>query len=210
MHKDDLVAFEERIKTLFEAGKIRAPVHLSGGNEDALLAVFKAYRPGDWIFSTWRNHYHWLLSGRDPGELERQILSGDSMSVFGDRFFTSSIVGGNAPIALGVALALKIKQGKTVEGRASAQTGEATAGNRPPKVWCFLGDMAASGGLARECLRYAEGHDLPITYVIEDNDLSVTTETQKVWGTEKKKKDRRYKYKRRYPHAGTGKFIEFD
>ena len=55
MHKDDLIAFEERIKMLFEAGKIRAPVHFSGGNEANLLAVFKAYQAGDWIFSTWRN-----------------------------------------------------------------------------------------------------------------------------------------------------------
>ncbi len=198
MKKEDLVAFEERIKTLFEAGHIRAPVHLSGGNEAALIDIFKKYQPGDWIFSTWRNHYHWLLSGRDPQELERQILAGDSMSVFDDRFFTSSIVGGNAPIALGVALALKLKKER--------------AAVDPPAcmVWCFIGDMAASGGLAQECVQYAEGHNLPVTYIIEDNGFSVTTDTREVWGTGKTVKIRRYEYDRQYPHAGTGKFVDFD
>jgi pyruvate dehydrogenase E1 component alpha subunit len=77
-------------------------------------------------------------------------------------------------------------------------------------VWCFLGDMAASGGLAQECLQFAEGHDLPITYVIEDNGLSVTTDTRNVWGTGRTGKTRRYEYERRFPHAGTGKYVEFD
>lgn len=198
MRKKGLISFEGRIKQLFEKGTIRAPIHLSGGNEDALIEIFKDYREGDWIFSTWRNHYHWLLSGRDPGALERQILAGDSMSVFDDRFFTSSIVGGIAPVALGVALAVRLK-GKDV-GKGMAH----------PHVWCFLGDMAASGGLASECVRYAQGHDLSVTYVVEDNGLSVTTDTARVWGKKRKKKVRRYEYKRRYPHAGTGKHVKFD
>jgi pyruvate dehydrogenase E1 component alpha subunit len=198
MRKKELIDFEERIKTLFERGKIRAPIHLSGGNEDALIEIFKDYHEGDWIFSTWRNHYHWLLSGRDPGELERQIMAGDSMSVFDARFFTSSIVGGNAPIALGVALAIRLKGSSVGKGPAH------------PRVWCFLGDMAASGGLAGECIRYAQGHDLPVTYVIEDNGLSVTTDTAGVWGKKKKKKARCYEYKRKHPHAGTGKHVKFD
>lgn len=203
MQKKDLIDFENRIKKLYEEGKIRAPVHLSGGNEDALINVFKDYQKGDWIFSTWRNHYHWLLSGRDPQELERQILAGDSMSVYDDRFFTSSIVGGNAPIALGVALAMKLKQ----EGRVPELPQETFS---PARVWCFIGDMSASCGLVKECVRYAEGHDLPITYVVEDNGLSVTTETEAVWGKAKGKKTAGYCYERKYPHAGTGKYVTFE
>ncbi|MFO8049597.1 MAG: thiamine pyrophosphate-dependent enzyme [Desulfosudaceae bacterium] len=210
MRKKELQAFEERIKNLFEEGKIRAPVHLSGDNEEALMEIFREYQPGDWIFSTWRNHYHWLLSGRDPRELERQILAGDSMSVYDDRFFTSSIVGGTAPIALGVALALKLKQAGAAAEDSPEEPETERAGRSHARVWCFLGDMAAAGGLARECIRYAEGHDLPIRYIIEDNGLSVTTETEKVWGTGRESKTRRYQYKRRYPHAGTGRYVDFD
>lgn len=205
MQKKDIIAFENRIKALYEAGKIRAPIHLSGGNEDQLIKLFKKYDKSDWIFSTWRNHYHWLLSGRDPKRLEEQIVAGDSMAVCDDRFFTSAIVGGNAPVALGVALALKLKRDK-----AAVKSGKKnTKASAHPKVWCFLGDMGAACGISYESMKYASGHDLPITFVIEDNGLSVTTDTKKVWGTKKKKKTIVYKYKRQYPHAGIGKHVLF-
>lgn len=210
MRKKDLQEFEARIGAWFEAGQIRAPVHLSGDNEEALMEIFQEYRPGDWIFSTWRNHYHWLLSGRNPAELERQIRAGDSMSVFGERFFTSSIVGGIAPIALGVALALKLKRQGAAKEKPSSTTEADDSQESSCRVWCFLGDMAAAGGLATECIRYAEGHDLPIRFVIEDNGLSVTTETAKAWGAQGQKKTGRYQYRRKYPHAGTGKYVVFD
>jgi len=155
-----------------------------------LIEIFKRYQADDWIFSTWRNHYHWLLSGRDPDELKKQIIEGHSMHVFDDKFFTSAIVGGIAPIAVGVALALK-KQ------------------NSPNRVWCFLGDMGSMTGLARESIRYACGHDLPVIFVIEDNGLSVKTNTQEAWGQADTEKAMRYKYERKYPHAGCGVFVLF-
>ncbi len=209
MQKKDIIAFEDRIKALYEQGKIRAPIHLSGGNEDQLIKLFKKYDKSDWIFSTWRNHYHWLLSGRDPKRLEEQIVAGDSMAVCDDRFFTSAIVGGNAPVALGVALALKLKREKNVQKAAQGANKKKNKNPAHPKVWCFLGDMGASCGISKECMRYAAGHDLPITYVIEDNGLSVTTDTKKVWGTKKGTKCLVYKYKRQYPHAGIGKHVLF-
>lgn len=190
MNKKELIKFEEEIAKLYEQAKIRAPIHLSGGNEDKLIKIFKEHKEGDWIFSTYRNHYHWLLSGRDPEELKRQILDGQSMHVFGDKFFTSAIVGGVAPIALGVAVALKIK-------------------NSPHKVWCFIGDMAGESGIVDECIKYAKGHNLPVSFVIEDNDYSVRALTRETWGRGRTRVNRRYKYKRQYPHAGTGKYVMF-
>ena len=190
MNSRELIEFEKKIADLYEAGKIKAPIHLAGINEKQLIKVFKKVKPNDWIFSTWRNHYHWLLSGRSLMDLRDQILEGHSMHVFGNKFFTSAIVGGISPIAVGVAYALKKKRSKD-------------------KVWCFVGDMAASGGLFHESVQYASGHDLPITFVIEDNGLSVETDTKEVWGKGKKKKIIRYKYCRRYPHAGTGTFVLF-
>lgn len=190
MNKQNLINFENNIADFFEEGQIKGPIHLSGTNEKRLIKIFKKIKPNDWIFSTWRNHYHWLLSGRCDLELQDKILAGHSMHIYNDKFFTSAIVGGIAPIALGVAYALKRKKSKD-------------------KVWCFVGDMAASGGLFHECVQYAQGHDLPITYVIEDNGLSVKTDTKKVWGKGKKKKIIRYYYKRKWPHAGIGKFVLF-
>ncbi|HOD13071.1 MAG TPA: thiamine pyrophosphate-dependent enzyme [Candidatus Omnitrophota bacterium] len=209
MRKEELMAFEERIKETYEDGKIHAPIHLSGGNEDQLIDLFKGYNSRDWIFSTWRNHYHWLLSGRSPQELERQIVAGDSMAVCDERFFTSAIVGGNAPIALGVALAIKLKKERFAHYKTQGLSDKPVEDLPHPKVWCFMGDMGASCGIALECFRYAEGHDLPIAYIVEDNGLSVTTDTKKVWGTKKEKKCHRYEYKRKYPHAGTGKHVLF-
>lgn len=182
--------FEKDIADIFKSGKIKAPIHLAGGNELQLKRIFKDYKKGDWIFSTWRSHYHWLLSGRGPQELINQIMDGYSMSVFGNKFFTSSIVAGNAPIALGVAMALKRK----------GESGH---------VWCFLGDMGARCGLSMECMEYAKGHDLPITYVIEDNNRSVVTKTDEIWGMGKKNKVIKYKYKPTYPHAGIGEKVLF-
>jgi pyruvate dehydrogenase E1 component alpha subunit len=190
MDKQQLIDFETDIATIYQTGKIKAPVHLAGGNEDALLEIFKDYIQGDWVFSTWRSHYHWLLSKHDPEELKRQILEGKSMHVFGDKFFTSSIVGGITPIALGVAQALKMKGSLN-------------------KVWCFLGCMAVSGGLASECIRYARGHSLPIIFVVEDNNMSVRAKTRETWGLNKTCDLRVYKYERKYPHAGSGVYVMF-
>jgi pyruvate dehydrogenase E1 component alpha subunit len=109
------------------------------------------------------------------------------MHIFGNRFFTSAIVGGVVPIALGVARALALK-GST------------------EKVFCFLGDMAASGGLFSECIRYAIGWDLPIQYVILDNGMSVRANTSAVWGLRKgKDKVIECRYRRLYQHAGSSK-----
>ena len=99
MNKKDLLKFTEDIKEIYEAGKIHAPIHLSGTNEKQLIKVFKDIKKADWIFGTWRSHYLWLLSGRSPKELKKQIVDGHSMHVYGNRFFTSAIVAGIAPIA---------------------------------------------------------------------------------------------------------------
>ncbi len=187
MNKQTLIEFSKKIADLYNQGKIKSPIHLSGGNEDELIKIFKKVGKEDWIFSTHRSHFHWLLSGRSSDVLYKLILDGHSMHIFDNKFFTSAIVSGVAPIALGVAKALAMKGSKD-------------------KVWCFLGDMSGSGGLVYECIKYAEGFDLPITYVIEDNEFSVNALTSKTWGNKKgKNKVITYSYKRTYQHAGSTK-----
>ena len=61
--KESLIAFEEDIKAEFLAAKIHAPVHLAGGNEEQLIRIFKEVNEEDWLFLTYRNHYHCLLKG---------------------------------------------------------------------------------------------------------------------------------------------------
>ncbi len=190
MNKEDLIKFTDEIKVLWETGKIKAAIHLSGNGADNLIEIFKSYKKGDWIFSTWRSHWHWLLSRRSSEELKKQILTGKSMHIYGDRFFTSSIVGGITPIALGVAWGLKLDKS-------------------PNQVWCFIGDAAFECGITKECIRYAQGHKLPIKFVVEDNGLCVNAKTQKIWGLGTKSKVIKYKYNRRFPHAGTGEYVMF-
>ena len=187
----ELIAFEQDIAECFERGEIKGPIHLSGGNEKALIRIFKNVQREDWVFSTWRNHLHALLHGVAPEKLKAHILNGPSMNInFPEhRFVTSAIVGGIAPIACGVAAGIKLAGGKE-------------------KVWCFVRDMAASIGIFYEARKYAAKQDLPITFVIENNGLSTNTPTTKTWGGNKKEeKVHIYSYTRRWPHVGVGKWV---
>ena len=194
MTKKELIDFELDIKTIYESGKIKAPIHLSGGNEDELIKIFKDVQEDDWVFSSWRNHYHALLHGIDKNILKDLIVRGKSMSVYSDKpkFYSSSIVGGTLPIALGVAKSIKLK-------------GETN------KVWCFIGDMTFETGLFYETYKYAKNLSLPIKFVVEDNALSTNTPTEETWGGKRDIPDDviYYKYKRTYPHHGTGNWVLF-
>ena len=194
MTKKELIDFELDIKAIYESGKIKAPIHLSGGNENELIKIFKDVQEDDWVFSSWRNHYHALLHGIDKNILKDLIVRGKSMSVYSDKpkFYSSSIVGGTLPIALGVAKSIKLK-------------GEVN------KVWCFIGDMTVETGLFYETYKYAKNLSLPIKFVVEDNGLSTNTPTEDTWGGKRDIPDDviYYKYKRTYPHHGTGNWVLF-
>ena len=196
--KQNLLDFETDIKNNYGQGKIRAPVHLCGGNEDAIIEVFKQVKKNDWVFSTHRSHYHALLKSKNPEWLKNEIFAKRSSHINSKKhkIFTSAIVGGILPIALGTAMAIKRKRHKE-------------------KVWCFVGDMASEMGIFYEYLKYAEGEKLPITFIIEDNGFGVYTPTRKVWKEKwflenlTNSKVIYYKYKRIYPHYGIGKWIVF-
>lgn len=191
--KRALIDFETEIAELYKAGKIKAPIHLSKGNEEPLIDIFRNIQPEDWIFSTWRSHYHALLKGIDPEWLKKEIIERRSIHIINPEhnFYSSAIVAGNLPIALGTAYALKLK--KSENG-----------------VWVFSGDMAAKTGAFHEATKYAQGHDLPIKFVVEDNSWSVDTPTQEVWDPENAQgKVMRYKYERGYPHHGSGVWVNF-
>lgn len=191
--KKKLMAFEEDIENEFLAAKIRAPVHLSRGNENQLIKIFQQIKDTDWVFSNHRSHYHALLHGIPAEWLKEQILLGRSMHINSKEhcFMTSSIVNGCVPIAVGVAMALK-RKGST------------------KSVWCVVGDMAASVGSFYENAKYAFRNDLPIKFVIEDNGFSTNTPTEEAWGEcSGKARIIRYVYEREYPHINVNSWVQF-
>ncbi len=192
MSRERLIAFEEEIAALFNAGQIPYPVHLSNGNEDALIEIFQEIYPNDWVLGSWRSHYQCLLKGVPTEELKAAILEGRSMALcFPEyRILSSAIVGGVVPIALGIAMQIHREGGAE-------------------RVWCFLGDMTAETGIAHESMKYARNHDLPIEWVVEDNGLSVCTDTKEAWGGVSETPGIRYAYKSKFPHAGAGVRVQF-
>lgn len=205
MNKEKLIQFEHWVAEAYKQGKLRSPVHLSGGNEDQVIEIFKRIKPEDWVFSTYRSHYHALARGIPEEWLKQWILDNKSIHVMSKEynFFTSAIVAGTVPIALGAAMGILRHGGNT-------------------HVWCFVGDMAAEGGTFHDAWKYAMHHHVPITFVIEDNGLSTDTPTQTVWGKRasdwqyiessfpnEKDKIIYYRYVRKWPHYGTGVFVDF-
>ena len=193
----DLIDFEHRVASAFNAATIRAPIHLHGGNEDSLIQIFKKIRSQDWIFSSWRSHYHCLLKGVPAEVLFQDIIAGKSITlIYPDyKIYTSAIVGGIVPIALGAALASKRLL-------------------LDEHIYLFMGEMTSETGVAHEAHKYATAHDLPITFVIEDNGKSVCTDTYAAWGLKDltlqgQPKVHTYKYELPWPHAGAGVRVQF-
>jgi len=199
MKKIDLINFENDIANSFNEGKIHAPIHLYSNNEEFLIKFFKKIKKNDWVFCSWRSHYQCLLKGVPTKKLKNEIINGKSISLcfIEHKVYSSAIVGGTLPIALGLATSFKRKKSKN-------------------KVYCFIGDMTSETGIAHECIKYATNKNLPIHFIIEDNRKSVCTDTRKTWSTKKltyenfsNKFVTYYKYKLKYPHAGAGKRVQF-
>jgi TPP-dependent pyruvate/acetoin dehydrogenase alpha subunit len=197
--KEFLINFESEVAKEFNAGRIKAPVHLSSGGEESLIEIFSNIKDNDFVFTTWRSHYHALLKGVEPSILMREIIEGRSISLnFPDkRLYSSAIAGSHIPIAVGLAYSIKLKSGDD-------------------RVWCFLGDMVSESGIAEVSFKFSERFKLPITFVVEDNNRSVCSDTREVWNSirlnhqeEKYSNVTSYSYQSKYPHAGAGIRVQF-
>ena len=136
LNEKKLIEFENKIANHFNSGKIKAPIHLYYGNESNIIKVFEQINDQDWIFCSWRSHYQCLLKGVPETLLEQEIIDGKSISLcFPDyKIYSSAIVGGNIPIAVGVAKSIQLSNSKN-------------------KVYCFMGDMTSESGIAHECIK---------------------------------------------------------
>jgi len=158
--KEDLISFEEDIISHLERGEITGPIHLSNGNEDQLIEIFKKVGVEDWVFSTWRSHYHALLHGIEPNILKQKILEGKSNTIVNKEcnFYSHILVTDTLPIALDVAKSSKSSGSKD-------------------KVWVFIGDVDFESGIFNEVHKYARNYELPLNFVVENNGVSTNTPT---------------------------------
>lgn len=195
--EQELIEFEQHIGKLYLDNKLPFLFHLSGGNEKQLIGIFKDIKEGDYVISNHRSHYHALLHGIPPAEIEAKILDGKSMFIYDRKrnFFCSAIIGGTPAIAAGIALALKRK-----------------GSNK--KVWCFVGDGTEDSGHLYEAIRYVDGWNLPCKFIVENNNRSVESTNSERWGTMGDYKWNspsviKYYYDITYPHARLPGKIDF-
>jgi TPP-dependent pyruvate/acetoin dehydrogenase alpha subunit len=154
--------FDERIVTLFAAGKIAGAVHSYVGEEAVAAGVCANLRPDDYIVSTHRGHGHLLAKGGDMKRMMAELfgrVDGYCRGKGGSMHITdvslgilgaNGIVGAGIPIATGAGTAIQLNGGDQV-------------------VVCFFGDGAANIGSFNEGLNLAATWSLPVIFVCENN-----------------------------------------
>lgn len=157
--------FDETVAEITRNKEVVCPVHLSVGQEAIAVGICAHKAEGDLVFSTHRCHAHYLASGGDPKALMAEILTretgcsggyGGSMHVTDPQVgfaVSSAIVAGTIPLAVGAALAMKLRK----QGNISI---------------AFFGDGATDEGVFYESINFATLHNLPVLFVCENNGFS--------------------------------------
>jgi len=160
--------FEERVAELFTAARLRGSVHVYIGEEAVATGACAALRSDDYITSTHRGHGHCIAKG---GQLPRMMAEiygratgyckgkGGSMHIAdleAGILGANGIVGAGIPIAVGAALACKIKGLDRV-------------------VLCFFGDGASNTGSFHEAVNLASVLKVPAILLCENNQWAVST-----------------------------------
>jgi len=159
--------FEEKVVELYRAGEIPGIAHGYVGQEAVAVGVCSALRRDDYILSTHRGHGHSLAKGIEAKYLMAELMgkkTGVCKGIGGSMhstepdvgvIFSSAIVGGNIPIAVGVALAMKMRRRDNV-------------------VVSFFGDGATNTGAFHEALNLASIWKLPVVFVCENNYYAIS------------------------------------
>ena len=160
--------FEERAGEMYAKAKVGGFLHLAIGEEATIVGACRAMRDEDYLISTYRSHGHALARGSDPNRVMAELFGreegvshgrGGSMHMFDleNRFMGGyGIVGGNLPLAAGMALASDY-QGKD----------EVTV--------CVFGDGASNQGTFGETLNLAALWKLPVVFMVTNNQFGMGT-----------------------------------
>ena len=153
---------EYKIAEAREKALIGGPVHLGVGQEAIPVGISKYLNKNDKVFGAHRSHSHILSLGIDLKSFLAEILArasgiskgmGGSMHLYGESvgFYGSvPIVGGTVPLAVGTALATKLRGEENVS-------------------IAYLGDGAIEEGIVHESLNLARINKCPVIFVVENN-----------------------------------------
>src|SRR5215204_1568161 len=154
--------FEEEAGRQYQRAKAGGFLHLAIGEEATIVGVSSAMREEDYLIGTYRTHGHAIARGTDPKRVMAELFGrvegtsggrGGSMHIFDleHRFMGGyGIVGGNLPLAAGLALASDYKG-----------TDEVTV--------CMFGDGASNTGNFGETMNLAALWSLPVVFLVENN-----------------------------------------
>ena len=173
--------FEEKAEEGYAIGKIGGFCHLHIGQEGAAAGSIKPLREDDYVMTAYRDHTQAIAKGVSPKAIMAELFGrstgtsagkGGSMHIFDaeTRFMGGhGIVGNQVPLATGVAWKIKYREEDTV-------------------IVVFLGDAAVNQGSFHESLNMAALWQLPIIYVVENNEYGMGTAFARVSRTEMKTK----------------------
>lgn len=170
--------FEERAMELYRNGRIPGLLHPYVGQEAVAAGVCQALRKEDYILSTHRGHGHSLAKGMPMYKIMSELYGketgackgiGGSMHATDPEvgvLFSTALVGGGIPIAVGAGLASRLlKKGFVVA--------------------CFFGDGASNIGNFHEALNMASLWNLPCIFVCENNRYAISVSTKKSTSVER-------------------------
>jgi pyruvate dehydrogenase E1 component alpha subunit len=154
--------FEEEAGRQYQRAKAGGFLHLAIGMEASIVGAVSAMRDDDYLIGTYRTHGHALARGTPADNVMAELFGrvdgtsggrGGSMHIFdAKRRFMGGygIVGGNLPLAAGLALASKYRDEDTV-------------------TVCMFGDGASNTGNFGETMNMAALWDLPVVFLVENN-----------------------------------------
>jgi len=156
------------INELYKENKFQIPIHLAFGHETIAIAVNKIMGKEDKLILSHRNVAYNLareqkLKGildeyflKKNGIAEGKLGSMNLMNLSKGIIYTSSILGNNISVAVGVALSQKIKSKKGF-------------------TIVLVGDGSIEEGSFHESLLMAKSLKLPILIIVENNEWSMAT-----------------------------------
>ncbi len=164
--------FEEKAGQLYGMGLIGGFCHLYIGQEAVVVGMQACIKDGDQVITSYRDHGHMLAVGLDPAGVMAELTGrsgglsrgkGGSMHMFSKEknfFGGHGIVGASSSIGTGLAFANKYRENDHV-------------------CLCYFGDGAANQGQVYESFNMASLWDLPVVYVIENNQYAMGTSVKR-------------------------------